>query len=150
MSRLHAEEPYNRREPIPAELVPRRRCAEAPPPELIRGVEQFNEGAYFECHGTLESLWNAEPKPMRTLYKGILQIGVGCYHLLNGNYRGAVMKLRTGAEYLEPFAPSCQQVDVEHLVASARLLRDRIEAAGPDHLGEVDLNLLPVIRYVRE
>jgi predicted metal-dependent hydrolase len=34
----------------------------------LRGIEQFNRREYFECHETLELIWNAEPCPIRTLY----------------------------------------------------------------------------------
>lgn len=137
---------YNRREPPGPELRPRARCAEPPPTGLLRGIEQFNQREYFEAHETLEALWNAEPDPIRVLYKGILQVGVGCYHLLNGNYRGATLKLQTGADYLSAFTPRCMDVEVAALIAAAQRLRAAIVAAGPGGLGEIDRALLPVIR----
>ena len=77
---------------------PPRSCADPPPAELLVGIEQFNRGEYFECHETLEALWVAEPTPLRRLYQGILQVGVGFYHLRAGNYRGAtgLLTLRQG------------------------------------------------------
>ncbi len=39
---------------------------------LIQAVEQFNAGAYFACHETLEKLCLSENEPTRDLYKGIL------------------------------------------------------------------------------
>lgn len=136
---------YNRRVAPGPELQPRARCHDAPPAELLRGVAQFNQREYFEAHETLEELWNAEPDVCRVLYKGILQVGVGCYHLLRGNWRGATLKLRAGAEYLEPFAPACMGVEVGRLIADARRLVAEVEAAGPDGLARVDRDLLPVI-----
>lgn len=144
-----ADEPvryYNRREPPGPELRPRARCHEPPPEGLRRGIEQFNAREYFEAHETLETLWNAEPDPIRVLYKGILQVGVGCYHLLRGNYRGATLKLRTGADYLTAFTPRCMGVEVAALIADAGRLRAAIVAAGPARLAEVDRALLPIVR----
>ena len=137
---------YNRREPPGPELRPRARCAEPPPAGLLRGIEQFNQREYFEAHETLEALWNAEPDPIRVLYKGILQVGVGCYHLLRGNYRGATLKLQTGADYLTAFAPRCMGVEVAALIDDARRLREAVVAAGPERLAEVDRALLPIVR----
>ncbi len=137
---------YNRRQPPGPELRPRARCAEAPPAGLLQGIAQFNQREYFEAHETLEALWNTEPDPIRVLYKGILQVGVGCYHLLGGNYRGATLKLQTGADYLSAFVPRCMRVEVAPLIADALRLRAAIVAAGPERLGEVDLALLPIIR----
>lgn len=140
---------HNSRRPPGPEEQPRTRCGDPPPPALLLAIEQFNGREYFECHETLEDLWNAEPGVIRTLYKGILQVGVGCYHLLRGNYRGATIKLRTGADYIEPYAPDCQGVDVARLVADARNLHAAIVAAGPDRLREVDLALLPRVHRSR-
>jgi predicted metal-dependent hydrolase len=120
-------------------------CQEPPPPELLHGIHQFNQRHYFECHETLEGIWNREPRPIRTLYKGILQVGVGCYHLLRGNYHGAVVKLGSGAAYLEPFAPRCQGVEVARLISDAHRLRARLIELGPEQFRTVDLNLLPLV-----
>jgi hypothetical protein len=60
----------SRRAPGP-EDQPAARCGEPPSPELLRAVEQLNTREYFECHETLEAIWNAEPGPIRVLYKGI-------------------------------------------------------------------------------
>lgn len=140
---------YNRRRPIPPELYDPARCAKPPAPELLHGIEQFNRREYFECHETLEALWNAEPAPIRTLYKGVLQVGVGCYHLLRHNYRGAVLKLQTGADYLEPFAPRCMGIEIGQLIADARGLRDALIALGPARTGDVDPALLPIVHVAQ-
>lgn len=126
------------------------RCAEPPNAGLVQGVALFNAHHYFECHEVLEAVWNAERHPVRTLYKGILQVGVGCYHLLRGNYRGAMIKLQSGADYLAPFAPVCQGVDIAGLIAAARRLRVAVEAAGPDGAAQVDRALLPVAQWTTE
>lgn len=136
---------YNRRAPIPPRLYPTARCAGPPPERLLLGIAQFNQREYFECHETLEAEWNAEPGPIRTLYKGVLQVGVGCYHLLRGNYRGAVMKLQSGVDYLVPFAPRCMGVEIGALIAQAERLRAGVVALGPERTAEVDRGLLPHI-----
>jgi predicted metal-dependent hydrolase len=138
------------------------RCQDEPNELLLRGIDLFNRRAYFECHEVLEDAWNVElgrkpaPYPLvrapdgrcANLYKGILQVGVGCYHLLRGNYRGAMIKLQSGADYLEPFAPVCMGVDVARLIAAARRLRTAVVAVGPDATASVDRALLPIIRMV--
>ena len=138
--------PYNERRAPPRDSDLIARCQEPPPGELLRGIEQFNQREYFECHETLEALWNSEPGTIRVLAKGVLQVGVGCYHLLRGNYRGALLKLASGADYLEPFAPRCQRVEVARLISDARRLRAEVVALGPARLAEVDRALLPIIQ----
>jgi len=121
------------------------RCQDAPNAALLAGVDLFNRREYFACHEVLEDAWNAEPEPIRILYKGILQVGVGCYHLLRGNYIGAMAKLASGADYLEPFAPNCMSIDIAGLIAASRHLRVAVEAAGPTETATVDRALLPQI-----
>ncbi|HEV2236049.1 MAG TPA: DUF309 domain-containing protein [Ktedonobacterales bacterium] len=123
--------------------TPHATCADAPPPALRIAIAQFNQREFFECHETLEALWNAEPGPVRTLYKGILQVGVGCYHLLRHNYHGATVKLRAGANYLAPFAAGCLGVNVARLIAEARALLAAMEALGPERFTQVDPALIP-------
>ena len=113
-------------------------CDDPPPAALLAGIGQFNEGAYFECHETLEAIWMREPGPIRRLYQGILQIGVGLYHLRNGNYRGTLNLLGSGIAYLEPFAPRCLGVHLDPLVAAAQAIRAQVLALGPDGFRAVD------------
>jgi uncharacterized protein len=123
--------------------APRATCADGRPAALDTAIEQFNRREFFECHETLEALWNAEPGPVRVLYKGVLQVGVGCYHLLRHNYRGATVKLRSGIDYLAPFASGCLGVDVHRLIVEARALLAALEALGPERFQQVDLALIP-------
>src|SRR5437588_12440484 len=125
-----------------------RPCDEAPPPLLIEGIAQFNRGEYFEQHETLEILWRAEPREVRRLYQGILQVGVAFHHLRKCNHHGTVYMLTRGPRYLAPFAPRCQGVDVAGLVADAAAALKEIERLGPARLGEFDWTLAPQVRIV--
>lgn len=122
------------------------RCGESPPPELLAGIAQFNAGEYWECHETLEGIWRVEPDPIRYLYQGILQVGVGFYHLRRGNYRGAVNKLAGGLAYLAPSEPACLGVDVRRLRAEAGAVLAALHALGPARLADFDARDLPRVR----
>jgi len=138
--------------PIIKKEPPRRsaRCGEAPPPGLLAGIAQFNAGAYWECHETLEEIWRVEPDPVRYLYQGILQVGVGFYHLRRGNYRGAGNKLTSGLAYLAPSAPACLRVDVARLRSEAGSVLAAVAALGPARLAEYDASDLPRVWLVGE
>ena len=123
-------------------------CDEPPPRLLRRGVEQFNRGEFFDQHETLEDLWRDEPRPVRALYQGILQIGVALYHVQRRNHHGAVHMLTRGSNYLRPFAPACQGVDVADLLAHAARMLVEVERLGPDRLDEFDWALTPRVRWV--
>jgi hypothetical protein len=136
--------------PIIKKEPPRRsgRCGEDPPLGLLAGIAQFNAGEYWECHETLEDLWRVEPDHIRYLYQGILQVGVGFYHLRRGNWRGAVNKLRSGIGYLAPSAPACLGVDVARLCAEAGTILAALDNLGPARLGEYDAGALPAVHLL--
>jgi uncharacterized protein len=121
-------------------------CSELPPAALLEGIEQFNRGDYFEQHETLELLWRAEPRDVRRLYQGILQIGVAFHHLRRLNHHGTVYMLTRGSRYLAPFAPRCQSVDVEALLSDAATALREVERLGPGRLDEFDWRLAPRVR----
>jgi predicted metal-dependent hydrolase len=128
----------------------RARCDEPPPPELREGIDQFNKGEFFEQHETLELLWRDTRTPDRSLYHGILQIGVGFHHWRNGNFHGASVLLDEGIERLRAFAPSCQTVDVAALISDATAARARLAELGDAAMRTVDVGALaPRIRLTR-
>ena len=126
----------------------RSRCAAPPPPELRQAVEEFNAGLYFEQHETLEAIWLEEDAPLRYLYQGILQVGVGCLHLTRGNAHGAEKLWRRGADLLEPFAPVCRGVDVADLLAATCRCLAELARVGPTGLADFDASLFPRVRLV--
>jgi len=126
----------------------RARCGDPPPPELRKGIEEFNAGEFFEQHETLELLWRATRTPDRALYHGILQIGVGFHHWHQGNFHGATVLLDEGVERLRPFAPACQGVDVGKLIADATAARVRLASLGASRMSTVAVAAIaPRIRF---
>jgi len=77
-------------------------------------------------------------------------VGVGGFHLLRHNYRGAVLKLQTGADYLEPYTPACMGIQVARLIADARRLRAEIVALRPERFEQVDRALVPQVHLSGE
>jgi uncharacterized protein len=123
-------------------------CDEPPPPLLLEGIAQFNRGEFFEQHETLELLWRAETRNIRYLYQGILQIGVAFHHLRKQNHHGTVYMLTRGQNYLAPFAPRCQRVDVQALLDAAAAALREVNRLGADRLAEFDWSLTPTVRVV--
>lgn len=111
---------------------PTARCAEPPAPALLEGIAQFNRGEFFEQHETLEDAWIEEQDPIRYLYQGILQVGVGFYHLSRGNGYGAGRLWARGVALLETFPPECNGVAVAELIAATRRCMTELEERGVD------------------
>lgn len=97
------------------------------PPLLVRGLEQWNAGRFYEQHETLEWLWRATPDPVRDAIKGIIQSGVGAYHALNRNRRGALAKWTGALGYLAPFE-HCQPygIDIAGLLVQVHEAREAL------------------------
>jgi len=140
----------HKRQPSDAPDEPARaRCSDPAPQALLRGIEQFNAGEFFEQHETLELLWRDTAAPVRHLYHGILQVGVGFHHWRRGNFHGASVLLEEGIVGLRPFAPTCQTIDVAALIADAAAAREQLIALGPERMSEFDLASAPRVRFAR-
>ena len=125
-------------------------CDEPPPRLLLTGIAQLNRGEFFEQHETLEELWRTEPREVRGLYQGILQIGVALHQVRRCNHHGAVYMLTRGTAYLRPFAPRCQSVDVDDLLAQAARILAAVERLGPYGLASFDWSLAPRVRLIAD
>jgi predicted metal-dependent hydrolase len=130
-----------------------RGASEDPPKELpdlvLEGIEEFNRGEFFECHEYLEEAWMQESGRVRYLYQGILQVGVGFYHLQNGNWRGATGLLRNGTVRLEEFEPETLGVDVAKLVRESRRCLRELESLGRERLDEFDASKIPRVEWAK-
>ena len=117
-----------------------------PSAAFLEGVALFNAGQFYKQHDVFEALWREDPRPIRELYQGILQIGVAFHHIEEGNYRGAVKMLRRGLPRLRNLPPICQTLDVASLREQARAIHDEVVTLGPDRLEEFDLEKLRRIK----
>lgn len=60
------------------------------PEKVWQGIRLINQQEYFTAHEMLEIAWREEAAPIRRLYQGLLQAGVGYHHLNRKNYSGAL------------------------------------------------------------
>ena len=120
-------------------------------PELVlKGIEEFNRGKFFECHEYLEEAWLQESRRVRFLYQGILQVGVGFYHQQNSNWRGATGLLRSGTIRLKEFEPETLGIDVAKLIRESEDCLEEIEKLGRERVREFDRSKVPKVEWVRE
>jgi predicted metal-dependent hydrolase len=111
------------------------RQAALPPTELlIKGIHEFNAGAYFEQHETLETAWREEPGPIRQMYQGILQIGVAYYQIQRQNYTGALRMFQRAWQYLDPLPDVCQGVNIAQFRIDASAAQTELERLGPQRI----------------
>lgn len=126
-------------------------CVAPPPPALLRAIEQFNANEFFDQHESLERLWLDTPGTIRHAYEGILQIGVGLYHLLERrNFHGAAVKLDHGIRLLDACPPVCHGLDLARLRGDARSARRHLLRLGPDRLAAFNRARVPKVHFVGE
>ena len=89
-----------------------------------------------------------EPGRVRFLYQGILQVGVGFYHLQNGNWRGATGLLRNGTARLKEFEPVTLGVDVARLVRECERCLKELEKLERERVGEFDQTKVPKVQFI--
>jgi predicted metal-dependent hydrolase len=100
-------------------------------------IAQFNNGDYYNCHDTLEAIWNDAWQSDRGFYQGILQIAVGLYHLKNHNWHGAAILLGEGTSRLPEYLPEYYSIDVESLLEDSLLILRTVQINGKEGLGDI-------------
>jgi hypothetical protein len=58
-------------------------------PLFDKGIEEFNNQEFFQCHETLEEFWRDYNGPEKELVQAIIQMSVAYYHVGRGNKIGA-------------------------------------------------------------
>ena len=101
---------------------------------LRQGIQEFNEGFYFEAHDTLEEAWHGIRDAHRSFYHGLIQMATGLYHLTGGNLKGAESQISAGLRKLLPFQPVYLGVDVSELVRGMGGVLAIIRGARPEIL----------------
>lgn len=92
-----------------------------------RGLTEFDEGYFFECHDTLEELWQGIRGPYRDFFQGLIQASVAFYHLSNENLVGARSMIDRSLARLDRYGAVCYGVQVEALKGLLRSWRGRLE-----------------------
>ena len=117
--------------------------------EFWRGLEEFNNRQFYNCHDTIEAIWLESQPPTKLFYQGLIQIAVGLYHLENKNWQGAVTLLRSGIDRLEYFCPRYYGVELTPLLDQVDKLLEQLYELGPEKVDQIDLSNLPQISYQR-
>ncbi|MGM9496772.1 DUF309 domain-containing protein [Desertifilum tharense IPPAS B-1220] len=99
------------------------------PAEFWQGIQQFNQGEFYECHDTLEAIWIEASEPQKTFYQGILQLAVAIYHLGNHNLRGATILVGEAISRLSRYQPNYAGIDVIGLLDESQTLLRQLQQA---------------------
>lgn len=117
------------------------------PALVIQGLQLFNAREFFEAHEILEEAWRAERRPIRELYRGILQVGVACYHAQRNNFTGAVKMFQRSKIWLKPFPDICCGINLAQFRTDYQIVEDQIKTLGPGNLERFNPGLLKPIFF---
>jgi uncharacterized protein len=107
------------------------------PETFFSGVEQLNTQQFYACHDTLEALWFEAMEPEKSLYQGILQIAVGCYHLGNHNLRGATILVGEGLRRLRQTEEvQYAGFDILDFVQQGEVLLSHLQRLAPEDVAD--------------
>src|SRR5262245_10448726 len=95
---------------------------------IQKGVAEFNAGKFFECHDTLEEIWQGMRGPSRDFFQGLIQISVGFYHLRNGNLRGGQSQLEKGLKALQRYGDRYAGMELGNLRGEVERWLERVRA----------------------
>jgi uncharacterized protein len=93
---------------------------------IQKGVAEFNAGKFFECHDTLEEIWQGIRGPARDFFQGLIHISVGFYHLGNGNLRGGESQLEKGLKALRRYGDRYAGMELGNLRGELELWLERV------------------------
>lgn len=116
-------------------------------PRAAEGLRLFNASEYFEAHEALEDAWNAEPGPVRDLYRGVLQIAVVYLHITRRNYNGAIKVYARSQRWMKGWPDICRGINVEELRRDAEAAITEVRRLGMDRIGEFDNSLLKPVHW---
>lgn len=123
-----------------------------PPSELPlgvrKGIQLFNQQQFYEQHEVIEHEWHAERSDVRRLYQGLLQVGVGFHHALNGNYKGALALLTDGTDKVAQFTPQALGIDTSRLLRETQACIERLAELGEGNIHEFEASPIPQIHFV--
>lgn len=117
------------------------------PGNLEKAVDQFNRGLFFECHETLEEIWQEEAGDVRDLYKGLIQVAAAFVHAGRDNRFGVHRLLTTALGYLAPYRDSgAMGFNVHEICAAAERLLDELPSLDQDRIHTLIPRSVPAYR----
>jgi|GEM_PF-310279 hypothetical protein len=86
--------------------------------DFLRGIDEFNQRKFFECHDTWEHIWQETTGADKLFLQGMIHAAVGLYHFTNGQWKGAKSQLQKCTTKLAGYHPTYRGIDVAHLTAT--------------------------------
>lgn len=90
--------------------------------DISDGITLFNECDFFSAHDFFEDIWMDANRNEKEFFQGLVQISVGCYHLICGNLNGAKSQLSKGKIKLSKFKTDYYGINLKLLIQEIDIL----------------------------
>lgn len=80
------------------------------------GIALFNDCDFFSAHDFFEDCWMECERSERNFYQGLVQVSVGSYHLISGNYKGCASQFKKASKKLCKYLPVHQNINLALLL----------------------------------
>ena len=115
--------------------------------DLVRGIELFNSGKFWEAHEAWEAIWLKHPEDGRFFIQGLIQLAAGYHQLGKRIYRGLLIHLRQAEERLRLFPSDFLGINVSALLSVIRGSLRELESQ--PSFESVDFDKLEIARIER-
>lgn len=103
------------------------------PPGYYRYFELFNAEEFWEAHEALEEIWQETDDDK--FLRGLIVFAAAFVHVQRNNPSGCRKVLEKCIAWLTPFAPRRWDLDLDRVLAHARLCYELLDRVSPaDHL----------------
>ena len=113
--------------------------------DISKGIDLFNSADFFAAHDFFEDIWIESEQKDRLFFQGLVQVSVGSYHLICGNYKGAVSQYKKASEKLTKYPPVYYGVDLEKLLSAVEKLQFDLNSFFSKEITEINLKKIPEI-----
>ena len=96
--------------------------------DIQKGIDLFNDCDYFSAHDFFEDIWMDSSGEEKDFYQGLVQISVGCYHLICGNMPGAKSQIKKGMDKLSKFIPEYNKLNLSELISKLKKILIDLES----------------------
>lgn len=96
--------------------------------DISMGIKLFNDLDFFSAHDFFEDIWIEAKRDEKDFFQGLVQISVGCYHLICGNIKGAKSQLSKGKQKLEKYKPFFYKIDLTNFEIEIIDLMNKIDS----------------------
>jgi len=118
------------------------------PGNMEQACAEFNAERFFECHESIEEIWQQETGEVRDLYKGLIQIAAAFVHISRANFIGANRLCSTALRYLQPYREGgAMGFDVETICGATEDAHRRVLELGRARLGGFDIARRPFYTF---